>query len=68
MVALDLGEFAYGSGDAVVPSKVVVLAAPGDAADLPRSWDPVACLTQVNKELRQDDTAQINLQLNICRC
>lgn len=45
MVALDLGEFAYGRGEVVVLSKVVVLAAPGDAADLPRSCDPVACLT-----------------------
>lgn len=43
IVVPDLGEFAYGRGELVVFSKVVVLAAPGDAADLPRSCDPVAC-------------------------
>lgn len=45
MFVLDLGELAYGSGDGVVLSKDValVVAAAGDAADLPICCDPEAC-------------------------
>lgn len=40
MFVEDLGELAYGIGEAVVLSKEVVLVAPeGDAADLPKSCD-----------------------------
>lgn len=43
MFVPDLGELAYGTGDAVVLSNEVV-AAEGDAADLPISCAPEACL------------------------
>ena len=44
MFVEDLGELAYGIGEAVILSKevVVVVAAEGDAADLPKSCDTVA--------------------------
>ena len=40
MFAADLGEFAYGSGDAVVLSKDGVPVPPGEAAARPISCDP----------------------------
>ena len=43
MLVPDLGELAYGRGDAVVLSKLEELVGPGDAADLPISCDPGAC-------------------------
>ncbi|OMP11641.1 hypothetical protein CCACVL1_00370 [Corchorus capsularis] len=43
MVVPDLGELAYGIGEFEVLSKEVALvAAEGDAADLPISWAPEA--------------------------
>lgn len=45
MFVPDLGELAYGTGDAVVLSnEVALVAAEGDAADLPISCAPEACL------------------------
>lgn len=44
----DLGELAYGSGDAVVLSKLE-LVGPGDAADLPINCDPGACSILLDK-------------------
>lgn len=44
----DLGELAYGIGDAAVLSKEVALvAAEGDAADLPKSCDPEAYISNL---------------------
>lgn len=51
MLVPDLGELAYGNGDAVVPSKEVTLVAPeGDAADLPMSCGPEGCFQIVRQK------------------
>lgn len=68
MFALDLGELAYGSGEVVVLSKEVALvAAEGDAADLPISVVPDACCRCVKnlKEEQWHNGPQMNFSSNV---